>query len=181
MISHTCHSVFIQGKCRGKWKHCVQNDEPNGWVLSGLKTVYDILFMVNVEILSLWIMGAAAIFGLQSSLAMAMRHHLFRNQSGRSQCDRLLGSPQAYIGKVPVALFASIYYLLLLGLLFNMFFSKESAMDWISLLILISLSVTVYYAWLLFFKLRIRCMECIRIQIYNLLIVGAYLSVILGF
>ena len=137
--------------------------------------------MMNVEILSLWIMGGAAIFGLQGSLAMAMRHHLFRNQLGHSPCDRLLGSPQAYIAKVPVALFASIYYLLLLVLLFNMFFSKESGMNWMFLFILISLPVTAYYAWLLFFKIRIRCMGCVRIQIYNLLIVGAYLVIISGF
>ena len=136
--------------------------------------------MMNDEILSLWIMGGAAIFGLQGSLGMSMRHHLFRNQSGRSPCDRLLGSPQAYIAKVPVALFAAIYYLLLLGLLFNMYFGIQSATDWVSILILISLPLTAYYTWLLFFKLRVRCMECVRIQIYNLLIAGAYFGVVLG-
>jgi uncharacterized membrane protein len=136
--------------------------------------------MMNVEILSLWIMGAAAIFGLQGSLAMAMRHHLFRNQSGRSPCERLFSSPQAYIAKIPVALFAAIYYLFLSGLLWSMFLSNDSAMEWISLLIFISLPVTAYYAWLLLFKLRIRCMGCVRIQIYNLLIFGAYFGVILG-
>ena len=65
---------------------------------------------MNAEILSLLILGGAALFGLQGSLAMAMRHYLFRNQSRRSACERLLGSPEAYIGPIPVALVASFYY-----------------------------------------------------------------------
>ena len=45
-------------------------------------------FIMTAEILSLLILGGAALFGLQGSLAMAMRHYLFRNQSRRSACDR---------------------------------------------------------------------------------------------
>ena len=77
---------------------------------------------------------------------------------------------------LPIVLFLTLLFVLL----FNMFFSKDSTMDCISLLILISIPVTAYYAWLLFFKLHIRCMGCVRIQIYNLLIVGAYLVIISG-
>ena len=126
--------------------------------------------MMDAETISLMLIGVAAIFGLQSSMAMAMRHHLFRNLSGKSPCDRLLGSPQAYIGPVPVAFFATLYYLLLLGLLFRMLLGGEMIMNWLSPLILVSLPVTAYYAWLLFFKLRIRCMGCVRIQVINIMI-----------
>ena len=126
--------------------------------------------MMDAETISLMLIGVAALFGLQGSMAMAMRHHLFRNLSGKSPCDRLLGSPQAYIGPVPVAFFAALYYLLLLGLLFRMLLRGEMIMNWLSPLILISLPVTAYYAWLLFFKLRIRCMGCVRIQVINVMI-----------
>ena len=126
--------------------------------------------MMDAETIFLMLIGVAAMFGLQGSLAMAMRHHLFRNLSGKSPCDRLLGSPQAYIGPVPVAFFAAFYYLLLLGLLFNRLLGGEMIMNWLSPLILISLPVTAYYAWLLFFKLRIRCMVCVRIQVINVMI-----------
>ncbi len=131
--------------------------------------------MMDAETISMMLIGVAALFGLQGSLTMAMRHHLFRNLSGKSPCDRLLGSPQAYIGPVPVAFFAAFYYLLLLGLLFNRLLSGEMILNWLFPLILISLPVTVYYAWLLFFKLRFRCMGCVRIQIFNLLILVSYL------
>ena len=87
--------------------------------------------------------------------------------SGKSPCDRLLGFPQAYIGPVPVAFFAAFYFLLLLGLLFNRLLGGEMILIWLSPLVLISLPVTAYYAWLLFFKLRIRCMGCVRIQVIN--------------
>ena len=137
--------------------------------------------MMDAETISLMLIGVVAIFGLQNSMAMAMRHHLFRNLSGKSPCDRLLGSPQAYIGPVPVAFFAAFYYLLLLGLLFNRLLGGEMILNWLSPLILISLPVTAYYAWLLFFKLRIRCMGCVRIQIFNLLIVVSYLSTMVLF
>jgi uncharacterized membrane protein len=136
--------------------------------------------MMNPEIFSLWIIGAVAIFGLQGSLAMAMRHHLFRNQLGRSKCDRLLGSPHAFIGPIPVALFAALYYVLILYLLFDIFLSGENTIDQMPPLILISLPITAYYAWLLFLKLRVRCMGCIRIQIYNLIIGASYLNIILN-
>ena len=126
--------------------------------------------MMDAETISLMLIGVAAIFGLQSSMAMAIRHYLFRNLSGKSPCDRLLGSPQAYIGPVPVAFFAAFYYLLLLALLFNMLLRGEMIMNWLSPLVLISLPVTAYYAWLLFFKLRIRCMGCVRIQVINVMI-----------
>ena len=127
--------------------------------------------MMDFETISLMHISVAAIFGLQGSMAMAMRHHLFRNLSGKAPCDRLLGSPQAYIGPVPVALFAAFYYLLLLGLLFNRLLGGEMIMNWLSPLVLISLPVTAYYSWLLFFKLRIRCMGCVRIQVINVMIV----------
>ena len=116
------------------------------------------------------LIGVAAIFGLKNSMAMAMRHHLFRNLSGKSPCDRLLGSPQAYIGPVPVAFFAAFYYLLLLGLLFNRLLGGEMILNGLYPLVLISLPVTLYYVWLLFFKLRIRCMGCVRIQVINVMI-----------
>ncbi|MEC7087712.1 MAG: vitamin K epoxide reductase family protein [SAR324 cluster bacterium] len=130
----------------------------------------DIWEMMDVETITLMLIGVAAISGLQSSMAMAMRHHLFRNLSGKSPCDLLLGSPQAYIGPVPVAFFAAFYYLLLLGFLFNRLLGGEMILIWLSPLVLISLPVTAYYAWLLFFKLRIRCMGCVRIQVINVMI-----------
>ena len=50
--------------------------------------------MMDAETISLMLIGVAAIFGLQNSMAMAMRHHLFRNLSGKSPCDRLLVLPR---------------------------------------------------------------------------------------
>ena len=85
--------------------------------------------MMDAETISLMLIGVAAIFGVQNSMAMAMRHHLFRNLSGKSPCDRLLGFPQAYIGPVPIAFFAAFYYLLLLGLLFNRLLGGEMIMN----------------------------------------------------
>ena len=131
-------------------------------------------FIMTAEILSLLILGGAALFGLQGSLAMAMRHYLFRNQSRRSACDRLLGSPEAYIGPIPVALVASFYYALVLILLLRMLLGGDNPMALLTPLILFSLPVTGYYAWLLFYKLRLLCMGCLRIYLANFIICAAW-------
>ena len=129
---------------------------------------------MNAEILSLLILGGATLFGLQGSLAMAMRHYLFRNQSRRSACDRLLGSPEAYIGPIPVALVASFYYALVLILLLRMLLGRDDPLGLLNLMILFSLPVTGYYAWQLFYKLRLLCMGCIQIYLANALMIGAH-------
>ena len=128
---------------------------------------------MNPSLVSLITLGGFALFGLQGSLSLAMRHYLFRGKPGGSPCERLLKTPQAYIGPVPLAFAAAVYYLLVLIMLLRMLAGGENPMDLITPLILLSLLLTCYYAWLLFFKLRLRCMGCIRIQLANLLMASA--------
>ena len=128
---------------------------------------------MNPSIVSLIALGGLALIGLQGSLILAMRHYLFRGKPRGSPCDRLMKTPQAYIGPVPVAFLAAVYYLLVLIMLLRMLAGGENPMDLITPLILLSLLLTCYYAWLLFFKLRLRCMGCIRIQFANLLMASA--------
>ena len=90
---------------------------------------------MNAEILSFLILGGAALFGLQGSLVMAMRHHIFRNQPRRSVCDRLLGSSEAYIGPIPVAFFAAVYYALVLILLLRILLGGDDPLGLLNLLI----------------------------------------------
>ena len=123
-------------------------------------------------------LGGFALFGLQGSLSLAMQHYLFRGNSRGSICDSLLKTPQAYIGPVPVAFAAAVYYLLVLIMLLRMLAGGENPMDLITPLILLSLLLTCYYAWLLFFKLRLHCMGCIRIQLANLLMASACVAYI---
>ena len=128
---------------------------------------------MNPSLVSLIALGGFALFGLQGSLSLAMRHYLFRGKPYGSPCDRLLGTPQAYICPVPVAFAAADYYILVLIMLLRMLAGGENPMDLITPIILLSLLLTFYYAWLLFFKLRFRCMGCIRIQLANLLMASA--------
>ena len=58
-------------------------------------------------------------------------------------------------------------------MLLHMLAGGENPMDLITPLILLNLLLTCYYAWLLFFKLRLRCMGCILIQLANLLMASA--------
>ena len=122
---------------------------------------------------SMLALGGSALFGLQGSLGLVVRHYLFRNNLQHAPCDRLLLTQQAYLGPIPVSLFAVIYYSLVLLMLFFMLTGGENPMDLLTPLILISIPFTCYYAWLLFFKLRLVCIGCVRIYLANLLMAVA--------
>ena len=131
--------------------------------------------MYNATI-SLFILGGAALIGLQGALGLAVRHHLFRNRSRQSTCDRLLSTPQAYLGPIPVAFFAAAYFALVLLLLMRLLVGEENPMDLLTFLILISIPFTCYYAWLLLYKLRIFCMGCIQIYIANAIMIASCIA-----
>ena len=73
--------------------------------------------MLDASIISLIALGGAALFGLQGSISLAVRHHLVRELQQRSACDRVALSKEANIANIPVAYGAVIFYGLVLFLL----------------------------------------------------------------
>ena len=59
--------------------------------------------MLDASIISLIALGGAALFGLQGSISLAVRHHLVRELQQRSACDRVAHSKEANIANIPVA------------------------------------------------------------------------------
>ncbi|MGK5094072.1 vitamin K epoxide reductase family protein [Deltaproteobacteria bacterium TL4] len=114
-------------------------------------------------------LGFTVFFGFQGSLALAVRHYHQKNQSQRSKCDQVLHSPYAFMGKVPIAYVATLFYAVLLGQLIGIFTQGQDNMRLVTYAAVFAIIATCYYAYLLFFKLNSWCWGCIRIYITNLL------------
>lgn len=121
-------------------------------------------------------LGGAAFFGLQGAITLAVRHALAVNHTRHSPCDRLVRMPEARLAGIPVAFGAVVFYLFVLVLLIRMLISSGDPMPLLGPVIIVALLVTCYYAYILFFKLRILCMGCIRIYLANGLMGGALLG-----
>lgn len=132
--------------------------------------------MLDASIISLIALGGAALFGLQGSISLAVRHHLVPELSKRSACDRVAYSKEANILNIPVAYGAVIFYGLVLFLLLYGINQPEIPLFWLNLVLIAALLVTSYYAYVMFFRLKFVCMGCLRIYLSNLMMAGALLA-----
>ena len=132
--------------------------------------------MLDASIISLIGLGGAALFGLQGSISLVVRHHLVRGLQQRSACDRFAHSKEAYIANIPVAYGAVIFYGLVLFLLFRGMNQPEIPLFWLNSTMVVALIVTCYYAYVMFFRLNIVCMGCLRIYLANLMMAAALLA-----
>ena len=132
--------------------------------------------MLDASIISLIALGGAALFGLQGSISLAVRHHLVRELTKRSACDRVAHSKEAKIANLPVAYGAVIFYGCVLFLLFHGVNQPEIPLFWLNSAMVAAVLVTIYYAYVMFFRLKIVCMGCLRIYLSNLMMAAALLA-----
>ena len=114
-------------------------------------------------------MGGACVFGLQGSISLALRHRLAQDAPRMAKCDRVLRSPYANVAGIPIAYSAVVFYALVLLALIQV---VQGALPrvWLDGAIVVGLGVTCYYAFILFFRLRIVCAGCLRIYLANLML-----------
>lgn len=109
--------------------------------------------------------GFFCIFGLFGALQLAHRHYFYRDSP--SACSRVLRSPYAFIGSIPVSYLAVLFYLWILGQLVRSLENVSLSISTLSYANGFMAGITLIYAYFLFFKLRTLCMGCIRIYIAN--------------
>jgi uncharacterized membrane protein len=129
--------------------------------------------MHDSAIFSLIAFGGAAIFGLQGALSLAVRHHQVRAHHPYSACNKVALSKEAQIAKIPVAYGAVIFYGFVLSQLLRNIYLEEIQLYWLNSAMVAAMLVTCYYAYIMFFKLRLVCMGCLRIYLANLLMAAA--------
>ena len=132
--------------------------------------------MLDASVISLIALGGAALFGLQGSISLAVRHHLVRELQQRSACDRVAHSKEANIANIPVSYGAVIFYGLVLFLLFRGMNQPKIPLFWLNSAMVAALIMTCYYAYVMFFRLNIVCMGCLRIYLANLMMAAALLA-----
>ena len=129
--------------------------------------------MHDSAIFSLIAFGGAAIFGLQGALSLAVQHYQARDHHTSSACNKVALSKEAQIAKIPVAYVSVIFYAFILAQLLRNIYREEIQLYWLNYAMVAAMLVTCYYAYILFFKLRIVCMGCLRIYLANLLMATA--------
>ena len=129
--------------------------------------------MHDSAILSLIAFGGAAIFGLQGALSLAIQHNQVRDHHPFSACKKVALSNEAQIAKIPVAYGAVIFYVFVLAQLLYSIYLEEIQVYWLNSAMVAAMLVTCYYAYVMFFKLRLFCMGCLRIYLANLLMAAA--------
>ena len=129
--------------------------------------------MHDSAIFSLIAFSGAAIFGLQGALSLAVRHNQVRAHHPFSACNKVALSKEAQFAKIPVAYGAVIFYGFVLAQLLRNIYLEEIQLYWLNSAMVAAMLVTCYYAYIMFFKLRLVCMGCLRIYLANLLMAVA--------
>ena len=128
------------------------------------------MISINSEILTLIAIGIASIFGLQGALKLAIDHYNLDKNKFPSSCNKILLTKEAFFFKIPIAYLSVIFYVALLVQLFLIMNEEKINLYWINFEILFLVFITIYYALVMFIKLKLICLGCLRIYLANILI-----------
>ena len=131
--------------------------------------------MPDSSFLSLVAVGGAALFGLHGAVGLAIKHHFFRNTYLNSACDQVAISKEAYTLIFPAACAAVIFYCMVLFILIRGIYQDEIHILLLNAAMIMALIATCYYAFKMFFRLRVICIGCIRVHLANLMMSSALL------
>ena len=131
--------------------------------------------MPDSSFLSLVAVGGAALFGLHGAVGLAIKHHFLRKTSLNSACDKVAMLKGTYTLIFPAACAAVIFYCMVLLILIRGIYQDEIHILLLNAAIILALLATCYYAFKMFFRLRVICIGCIRVHLANLMMSSALL------
>ena len=131
--------------------------------------------MPDSSFLSLVALGGATLFGLHGAVGLAIKHHFFRNNHLNSTCDKAAISKEAYTSIFPVAYAAVIFYCMVLFILIRGIYQDEIHILLLNTAMIMAMLATGFYAFKMFFRLRVICIGCIRVHLANLMMSSALL------
>ena len=131
--------------------------------------------MLDSSFLSLVAVGGAALFGLHGAVGLAIKHHFLRNTYLNSACDKVAMLKGTYTSIFPAACAAVIFYCMVLFILIRGIYQDEIHILLLNAAIILALLATCYYAFKMFFRLRVICIGCIRVHLANLMMSSALL------
>ena len=131
--------------------------------------------MPDSSFLSLVAVGGSALFGLHGAIGLAIKHHFFRNNHLNSTCDKGAISKEAYTSIFPASCSAVIFYCMVLFILIRGIYQDAIQILLLNAAMIMALIATCYYAFKMFFRLRVICIGCIRVHLANLMMSSALL------
>ena len=131
--------------------------------------------MPDSSFLSLVALGGAALFGLHGAVGLAIKHHFLRNTYLNSTCDKVAMLKGTYTLIFPAACAAVIFYCMVLFILIRGIYQDETHILLLNTTMIIALPATCFYAFKMFFRLRVICIGCIRVHLANLMMSSALL------
>ena len=132
--------------------------------------------MPDSSFLSLVAVGGAAFFGLHGALSLIIKHHFLRNSYFNSACDKDATSKEAYTLIFPAACAAVIFYCMVLFILIRGIYQDEIHILLLNTTMIMAMLATGFYAFKMFFRLRVICVGCIRVHLANLIMSYAMLN-----
>ena len=131
--------------------------------------------MPDSSFLSLVAVGGAALFGLHGAVGRAIKNHYLRNTYLNSACDKVAMLRGTYTLIFPAACAAVIFYCMVLFILIRGIYQDEIHILLLNAAMIMALLATCYYAFKMFFRLRVICIGCIRVHLANLMMSSALL------
>ena len=131
--------------------------------------------MPDSSFLSLFAVGGAALFGLHGAVGLAIKHHFLRKTYLNYACDKVAMLKGEYNSIFPAACAAVIFYCMVLFILIRGIYQDEIHILLLNAAIILALLATRYYAFKMFFRLRVICIGCIRVHLANLMMSSALL------
>ena len=131
--------------------------------------------MPDSSFLSLVALGGAALFGLHGAVGLAIKHHFFRNTYLNSACDKVGMFKGTYTSIFPATCAAVIFYCMVLFILIRGIYQNEIHILLLNATMIMALLATGFYAFKMFFRLRVICVGCIRVYLANLMMSSALL------
>ena len=131
--------------------------------------------MPDSSFLSLVAVGGAALFGLHGAVGLAIKHHFLRNTYLNSACDKVAMLKGTYTLIFPAACAAVIFYCMVLFILIRGIYQDKIQILLLNAAMIMALLTTCYYAFKMFFRLRVICIGCIRVHLANLMMSSALL------
>ena len=131
--------------------------------------------MPDSSFFSLVAVGGAALFGLHGAVGLAIKHHFLRNTYLNSACGKVAMLKGTYTLIFPAACAAVIFYCMVLFILIRGIYQDEIHILLLNAAIILALLATCYYAFKMFFRLRVICIGCIRVHLANLMMSSALL------
>ena len=131
--------------------------------------------MPDSSFLSLVAVGGGALFGLHGALSLTIKHHFLRKTYINSACDKVAMLKGTNTSIFPAACAAVIFYCMVLFMLIHGIHQDEIHILLLNIVMIMALLATCFYAYKMFFKLRVICVGCIRVHLANLMMSSALL------